>query len=67
MTISLKQVYTQFDIYKPHANHKTKTYNTQKRERNPNVTLKKIIKPQGKRIKEDEKSREELQKQLENK
>ena len=39
---------------------------TQKIKRNANITLKKVIKPQGKRIKEG-KNREELHKQPENK
>ena len=69
MTISLKQVDKLFvSIYELHGKHKSKTYNIffLKKERNPNTTLKKVIKPQGKRLKE-EKNREELQKQPEDK
>ena len=52
----------QIDTYEPHANHKPKTYNryTKNRERNPNITLKKTIKPQKKRPREEERNREEL-------
>ena len=39
---------------------------TQKIKRNPKITLKKIIKPQEKRLKVDKRNREELQKQPEN-
>ena len=35
--------------------------NKNKKERNTSITLKKIIKPQGKKQKEEEKNREELQ------
>ena len=63
MAISLKQIYIEVDLAEPHDNHKPKpTIDTQKqRERNTNTALKKSIKPQGKRPKE-EKNREELQK-----
>ena len=36
------------------------------RERNPNIMLKENIKPQGKKARENEKNREELEKQPEN-
>ena len=47
------------------ANQKPTLEIKMKRERNPNITLKKIIKLQGKQLKKEEK-REELQKQPEN-
>ena len=58
----------QVDIYEPHGNHKPKTYNryTKNRERNPNMTIKKTIKPQRKRPREEERNRGELQRQLGN-
>ena len=46
------------------ANQKPTLEIKMKRERNPNITLKKIIKPQWEKQKE-EMNREELQKQLE--
>ena len=57
------------NIYEFHGNHKSKTYKryTENREKNTNITLKKIMKPQRKKLKEKEKNREELQKQSENK
>ena len=36
---------------------------THKRERNPNITLKTVIKTQGKRAKEDERNKNKLQEQ----
>ena len=39
---------------------------THKKEKNPNITLKKVIKSQGKTRREEERSKEELQKQPEN-
>ena len=39
---------------------------TKKRERNPNITLKIVIKSQGKRAREEERNMRELQKQSEN-
>ena len=47
----------QFAIYKPHGNHKPEKSlidTHEKRERNPNITLKADIKPQGKRAKKRE-------------
>ena len=53
-------------LYKPHGNHKPKIYNRHtynKRKRNPNITLKKAIKPQRKRAKKKKKTkRKELTK-----
>ena len=60
MTISLKEVEIDIvNIYKPHGNHKSKIYNNI-RERNTSTQLEKIIKPQGKKLKEEEKKREAL-------
>ena len=46
-------------IYKLHGNHKPKIYNinryTQKRERNPNITLRIVIKSQENKRKEEQK------------
>ena len=54
----------QFAIYKPQGNHKPKIYNrythTHKRERNPNITRNIVIKPQGKRAKEEKRNKKEL-------
>ena len=47
-------------LYKPHGNHKPNIYNRHtynKRERNPNITLKKAIKSQKKRAKKKEKKK----------
>ena len=58
------------DIDIPYGNIKPKIYirYTKKQgERNWNITLKKSIKPQGKRSKEAEKNKEELEKQPVNK
>ena len=53
-------------LYKPHGNHKPKIYNGltyNKRERNPNITLKKAIKSQRKRAKKKKRTkRKELTK-----
>ena len=38
------------------TNQKPTTIDTQKRERIPNITLKKIIKPQEKKLKEEERT-----------
>ena len=49
--------YIQIAIYKPHGNHRPKTYNKythKKREMNPNIALKIVIKSQGKTLKEEE-------------
>ena len=56
-------------LYELHSYQKSKTYNryTKTREKGTQTTLKKIIKPQGKRLKEEEKNRGELQKHRENK
>ena len=48
--------YIQISIYKPHGNHRPKTYNKythKKREMNPNIALKIVIKSQGKTLKEE--------------
>lgn len=54
-------------IREPHSQHKPKTCNkhTKEKERNLNVTLQNVIKPQGKRER-DERNCEELQEQPEN-
>ena len=45
-------------IYKPHDNHNPHNrYTHTKRERNPTITLKIVIKSQGKRAKEDRKKK----------
>ena len=53
-------------LYKPHGNYKPKIYNGHtynKRERNPNITLKKAIKSQRKRAKKKKRTkRKELTK-----
>ena len=59
-------IYIYIYIYIYRSNQNPKTYNkyTKSREkRNGNTTLKKIIKPQRKRPKEDKRNKEELQKQ----
>ena len=45
------------------TNQKPTKIHKNKGERNTNLTLKKIIKPQGKRLKVEEKNREDPQKQ----
>ena len=66
MSTSLKQE-IQVNLYESHGNHKSKTYirYTKTRENN-RISLKEIIKLQGKKLKEEEKNRK-LQKQPENK
>ena len=48
-------IYVHLAVYKPHGNNKTKIYDrhTQKREKNPNITLKIVLKPQVNRTKEE--------------
>ena len=55
-------------MYKPHGNHKTKTYSKymKDKERNISLPLKKIFKPQRKRAREKRKELEKLRKQPEN-
>lgn len=69
MTISLKQLdIVWVNIYKFHSNRKEKIYFrfTEIKEKGPKHSTK-GNKSQGRRLKEEENNREELQKQLENK
>ena len=61
-------MYIETAIPKPHDNHKPKIYNRythKKRKRNPNATLRIIIKSQEKRTKEEGKKKD-IQKQTPN-
>ena len=66
MTISLKQVDIEFNIYEPHGKHKSKTYNkyTKNRKEHKHITKENH---QTTREETRKKNREELQKQPENK
>ena len=52
-------IYTYLYICKPHGIHKSKIYimNTQKREKNPNTTLKVVINHKGSKQKKKRKKR----------
>ena len=51
-------------IFEPHSNHKAKTEQTHKRKRNLNVTLKKIIKTQGRKRRKEQKKTKTARKQF---
>ena len=58
--------HTQTAIYKPHGNNKPKVYNwyTHTKERNPNITLKIVIKSQGREQKKEKRTTKITQKTI---